>query len=309
MRSGEYSEKVVETGLTQKVRLERSVCGKIMYSTIDGKWSMLRFLFWNTNGNDVEDIVCHIVRQWSIDILILAESEIDDRHLLEKLSSDTEECYSMPRGVVERLRIYSRFNPQNIEPIHDSTYMAMRHVVDPSLPSFLLVAVHLPSKLYEEEYDQVAMCININRRIERAEDSVGHTRTILVGDFNLDPFESAIVGAEGLHATMDRNIAKKGYRSVKGERYKYFYNPMWNSLGDESKGPPGTYYYDTGRYKNYYWHTFDQVLIRPELLEYFKYDKLNVITEINGRSLVLENGMPDHRLASDHLPLVFEINI
>ncbi|MCK4529526.1 hypothetical protein KAW18_19350 [candidate division WOR-3 bacterium] len=60
---------------------------------------------------------------------------------------------------------------------------------------------------------------------------------------------------------------------------------------------------------NYYWHTFDQVLIRPELLDYFRYDKLDVLTEINGRSLILENGMPDAKLASDHLPIVFEISM
>jgi len=84
---------------------------------------------------------------------------------------------------------------------------------------------------------------------------------------------------------------------------------MWSGLGDESTGPPGTCYYDTGRYINYYWHTFDQVLIRPELLDYFRYDKFNVLTKINGRSLLSKNGMPDDKLASDHLPLVFEINL
>lgn len=270
---------------------------------------MFRLLFWNTNRNNVEDIVRSIVRHCSIDIIILAESELDDSHLLEELSIDTEECYSMAPGIVDRLRIYSRFDPKNIEPIHDSSYIAIRNIVNPSDPSFLLVAVHLPSKLYEEEYDQIAMCFGIVKAIERAEQAVGHTRTILVGDFNLDPFESGIVGAEGFHAIMDRNIAKKGSRVVKGEKYKYFYNPMWNGLGDESKGPPGTYYYDTSRYMNYYWHTFDQVLIRPELLDYFRYDKLDVLTEINGRSLILENGMPDAKLASDHLPIVFEISM
>lgn len=270
---------------------------------------MFRLLFWNTNGNDVEDIVRSIVRHCSIDIIILAESELDDSHLLEKLSSDTEECYSMAPGIAKRLRIYSRFDPKNIEPVQDSSYIAIRHIMTPLHRSFLLVAVHLPSKLYEEKDDQTIMCIAIARDIERAEQIIGHTRTILVGDFNLDPFESGMVGAEGFHATMDRNIAKKDSRLVKGKKYKYFYNPMWNGLGDESTGPPGTYYYDTGRYINYYWHTFDQVLIRPELLDYFRYDKLNVLTKINGRSLLSRNGMPDDKLASDHLPLVFEINL
>jgi exonuclease III len=270
---------------------------------------MLKLLFWNTNGNDVQDIVSSIARHYSIDIIILAESELEDSELLEELNSDGEKCYSMAPGIVDRVRIYSRFGPENIEPIHDSSYIAIRHIVNPSHPSFLLAGVHLPSKRYEEEYDQLAICFGIAKDIERAEQAVGHARTILVGDFNLDPFESGIVGAEGFHAIMDRNIAKKGSRVVKGKKYRYFYNPMWNGLGDESKGSPGTYYYDTGRYMNYYWHTFDQVLIRPELLDYFRYDKLNVLTEINGQSLVSRNGMPDDKLGSDHLPLMFEIDI
>ena len=49
---------------------------------------------------------------------------------------------------------------------------------------------------------------------QNAETKAGHTRTILVGDLNVNPFEVAVVGAHGLHAVMAKQVALKNINRV-----------------------------------------------------------------------------------------------
>jgi len=84
---------------------------------------------------------------------------------------------------------------------------------------------------------------NLAGAILEAERRVGHARTVLIGDLNMNPFEAGMIAADGLNAVMDKRIAAKGFRKVSGKRMQFFYNPMWSRLGDESIGPSGTFYY------------------------------------------------------------------
>lgn len=142
--------------------------------------------------------------------------------------------------------------------------------------------------------------------IKLYENELGHSRTILVGDLNMNPFEKGVVGAKGLHGVMARSIAKSGGRKILGRFYSYFYNPMWGFFGDGNRGPPGTYYYRRSQHVVYFWNLFDQVLIRPELLDKFKNEDLCILDHYGDKSLLSKNGLP---LISDHLPIVFKIDL
>jgi hypothetical protein len=130
-----------------------------------------------------------------------------------------------------------------------------------------------------------------------------------VGDLNMNPFETGVVGANGLHAVMSRSLARRTARTVNGISYPFFYNPMWSRMGDSSAGPCGTFYYERSEQVVYFWNTFDQVLLRPELLDRFDIEHLVVPTTAGGTPLVTSDGRPDKKSASDHLPLVFELDL
>ncbi len=125
----------------------------------------------------------------------------------------------------------------------------------------------------------------------------------------MDPFEPGMVGAPGLHAIMSRQAASRGQRQVQGESRTFFYNPMWSFLGDLSAGPPGTYYRAPSEQLSYFWHMFDQVLVRPELLDRFDGKDVTVLTTAGDLSLLNSNHIPDSRQGSDHLPLLFRMNL
>jgi len=124
----------------------------------------------------------------------------------------------------------------------------------------------------------------------------------------MDPFEAGIVSSEGLHGVMDRRVAQKLSRGINGQRRSFFYNPMWKPMGDTSSGSPGTFYRRSGSYVHYFWHTFDQVLVRPSLLAAFREEELRVVNSVGTHSLLKSSGPGISPRISDHLPILFKLN-
>ena len=229
--------------------------------------------------------------------------------MLEELNSRPGLQFFIAFSPSDRIVIYTRFPSEWLAPISDADRVSIRHLNHPILEQqLLIVAAHLSSRLYRDGEDLSHLAMRLRPQIEEAEEKVGHNRTVIVGDLNMNPFDSSVVSSEGLHGVMDRRIAKRGSRIVSGEVRRFFYNPMWARFGDESHGPPGTYYFNSSNPINHFWHIFDQVLIRPELLPNFRNEELQIITEVNSRPLMDANGRPDADEASDHFPLLFRLN-
>ncbi|MBN9119088.1 MAG: hypothetical protein J0I06_07995 [Planctomycetes bacterium] len=81
---------------------------------------------------------------------------------------------------------------------------------------------------------------------------------------------------------------------------------MWSALGDRSPGPPGTYYRSPSGSVNYFWNTYDQVLLRAELMHHLR--GVRVPDSDGVDSLLTAHGLPDSTTGSDHLPLVFTLD-
>jgi hypothetical protein len=52
---------------------------------------------------------------------------------------------------------------------------------------------------------------------------------------------------------------------------------------------------------------FDQVLIRPSLLDAFAIEEMHIATTDGTVEFCRKDGRPDRTLASDHLPLLFTL--
>ena len=80
---------------------------------------------------------------------------------------------------------------------------------------------------------------------------------------------------------------------------------MWGYFGDRTPGPAGTMYY-SGGVATPFWSIYDQVLLRPELMNQLR-DV--IVPETDGvNTLLTANGLPDGTNGSDHLPLVFKLD-
>jgi len=54
---------------------------------------------------------------------------------------------------------------------------------------------------------------------------------------------------------------------------------------------------------------FDQVMVRPELLSSFRNQDLKILTNVDEQSLLNASGFPNRSLGSDHLPVLFRIDL
>lgn len=254
-----------------------------------------RFLFWNINRKPLAGTVSQLAGEHRADVVVLAESNVE-----------LPEQFRVVPGQRPAVSIYA-VGGVRMEPCFDSEHVSMCRLKVPGAAEALLGAVHLPSKLYRSAESQAMACAALQRNITDQEKHVGHQRTILLGDFNMNPFEAGMVGAGGLHGVKSRAVAARGSRKVDGLEYPFFYNPMWNHLGDGHQDAAGTYYYDRAEHVNHFWHTFDQVLIRPELIAGFNPKNLRILTEAGGLPLVRAGGRPNGTKFSDHLPILFAL--
>jgi hypothetical protein len=275
---------------------------------------MARFLFWNTNRKDLTEQIVRLCCDYDVDVLILAENGAEDSKIVQNLNSGVERKYFALAPQFDRITFIHRypercFKPCLIRPVTSSWPIPNVILKSPIGLDVLLIALHLPSKLYKNEYDQRHYACEIMSEIRFFESKIGHLRTVVVGDFNMNPFEAGLTAFDAFHSVMDRKIALKGQRSIRNNDSAFFYNPMWRLMGNSVDNPPGTYYYKSSGVVELFWHTFDQVLIRPSLVERFAEEKLTIVRKSGDDSLENKNGKPDKTRFSDHFPLFFEIDI
>lgn len=274
----------------------------------------MKALFWNLNGKPLERLVAQIAAERDRDFIVLVETGgISEANLVVELSKAVGQpfCYHyQPKMLQPRLKFFSRYSHNSMQPLHDSTGIALRRMHFPGCQPIIVGGIHSPSRMYwDQPDDRWALANRIRVELEDVELSEQHRRSVLIGDFNSDPFEAAVINSETLHAVMSRKTAMETSRIVGGEERRFLYNPMWSMFGDRTAGPPGSYYYRRSNSSCHFWHLFDQVLLRPELTKTFRNESLEIVTEVSATSLAREDGTPDRDAASDHFPFVFSLDL
>ncbi len=275
---------------------------------------MATFLFWNMGKKALAEPLFRLVTKHEVDILMLAECALSPGVILEELNRERTR-YFFPKTVAPsrgKIRVFTRFDGDLLEHVdnHTGFRWTIRQLFLPGADSVLVVAVHLNSKMAYNDHSQTSECRDLAEHIRRVETLVGHNRTLIVGDFNLNPFEMGMLDAKSLNAESTQLKAQVGSRSIANVAYPFFYNPMWNFFGDATRGPAGTYHYSSSQPVRMAWNMFDQVLLRPELLPFFRIEELEILTS-DGQDSFLTNqsGVPGAKGGSDHLPIVFKLNL
>ncbi len=281
---------------------------------------MTSFLFWNLMGRDQESwparvptLLGHLSRMaatFDVDVFLFAESGFEPAQIVDALNQAKVGKFRYPASRSARIQLVTRLPRKAIvDQFNDRAdgRLTIRRLVTKTGTEVLLAATHFQSQLNWTRDAQAQQATVLRETIAQVEDDVGHQRTLLVGDLNMDPFDLGLVGAQCLNAAMDRQTARVGERIVAGRAYRFFYNPMWGQFGDRTPGPAGTYYHGTSRPDAPSWHLFDQVLLRPGLMDQLK--RLEVVAHDGQETLLTDRGHPRYSQASDHLPLFFELTV
>lgn len=281
---------------------------------------MLSILFWNLRGNETATWakrgpglrirLARMAKSLEIDVLLLAESGFDPADMVDALNTGSQDTFCIPPSNSRRIQLFTRLPASAvIDQFNDSSdgRMTIRHVTTSSGHSILLAVLHFQSQIHWTIGEQALQATVVQQDIVRTEGIVGHQRTVLVGDLNMNPFDLGLVGAQALNAVMTRDLAQREERTVADRSYRFFYNPMWGCFGDRTPGPAGTCFYPASGPAGHFWNMFDQVLLRPSLM-----DRLTALRIVDGdgqESLLTERGRPRASEVSDHLPLLVRLDI
>lgn len=262
----------------------------------------MRYLFWNTHKNkNINSLLCDLVIENKVSIVILAEYTANINEIIELLCLRGFSMQQYSTIGCDRIFILGEVG-LNIEPQLQTDHSSVQ-VIDSNI---ILCCVHLNSQIFSDNIERREICIEqIIKDIISAEKELKINDTIVVGDFNINPYDKSCVSARYFHSLPIYEESKRKSRKIAGKEFYMFYNPMWNFLGDFNE-PYGTYYHNSSDTINTYWNIYDQVILRPALRTRFVDKSLKILTDTKNISLLDENGHPDLNI-SDHLPIMFEI--
>lgn len=275
---------------------------------------MLTICFWNLNKKP--EVLSHLIclaQSHSVDVFILAECPVDLEPARSALNgSGIAGTYREVVQAEAKVRALTRLGIEDF--VHRFTghgrYLAAWTLRAPTLtpPEALVVGVHLPSKAGGFSMtDQASVAMEVIKELTDVEDGREHRNTILIGDFNMRPYDEGMTLVTGFHGLMTKALAGLPDRRHLDQPRRRFYNPMWGLFGDRTAGPAGTYYWRNSAPHNTHWQMLDQVLVRSQMISCLR--DLHILDHDGQHALVTRDGLPDVDHSSDHLPLLLQVEI
>lgn len=279
----------------------------------------LKFLMWNLkNKTDKNlDALGELYTEREPDLLLLIETPFADTKIVTLSDNNLRSVMINDKKTI-RLYVSKKINAQiineedkEIEAIDGKRRQIKERLVFFKLrindQTILLVGIHFPSKFNNKVTTQQQIIKRWKTWIEGQEKILKTDKTILFGDFNLNPQEISIYSHEGLSAHPTINLSTK----VKTK----YYNPMWATMGDfvyqsgEAK-VPGTYFQDIkeDNVDEIHWNVIDGLLIKNSLVPSFLKKELEIITHTKSHTFFVNNRI-DSKNYSDHLPVKFIFNL
>lgn len=262
----------------------------------------MKVVFWNTKNIEDINIVLSIIEDESPDIFFLAEF----KSLMIKDYYKEIDALNMSHLInpgCEKIIILIKKTLKNIElTIQHTDYTGIRLAKS----NLNIISVHMPSQI---NYEFDALKFNIGKFKADFEKHIGETETaniLLIGDFNVNPFESPMTHYDGLAATNTNDFNPK--KIFRGYSNSLYYNPTWQLYakshfpGTYRKPRPSNTSFDVIEH-----HFLDQVIMSQKLLMSIKSDNIDIIDKTTKYNIF--DYAKNKINFSDHLPLKYNFEI
>lgn len=260
---------------------------------------MLNILFWNLKRNAIEDYIIDCIVENNVDIAIFSEFDGLDFNKIEK---NLGNMYA---------RILAVQNDRKVSLIAKTTFSVTivqqqnRYTiynVKTALKDYLLTAIHLEDRRNYKPAERIETIKCLVADIEQTEELFKCSNTIVIGDFNANPYDEELLSKFAFNAVLYKTIIDKSeLTNPNSLKRKRFYNPILHYISEDTE-MYGSFYHEK-EYATPYWHCLDQVLVRKGLANSVNHVKY--LKKINTKDL-LENTIPNVKI-SDHLPLLVSL--
>src|SRR3954452_3877359 len=174
---------------------------------------MAAFLLWNVQRKPLDGFVQSLVRQLRIDVVLLVEYAFGASQLPSLLLNDG----LFKRKSPKRFGVFSRANHGLMPTRHRLGARArLWRWTPPSGQEGIIAFLHGFDRRNYDDSTRRVFFHRVAETVRRYEESGGHQRTILAGDFNAQPYESAMTDSDGLHAIGVRALQNRSTRIIRG---------------------------------------------------------------------------------------------
>ena len=259
----------------------------------------MKILYWNIKNNEIDDYIADVVRENDIDIAIFSEYEgVSFDSVIRNLNN----CYKQYDGFggCEKVTLICK-NPIQITVKREQNRYTL-YSYDSGNYVYNIVGLHLPASPYADSNDRKCVIRDIIKDICEQENVLKSKKTIVIGDFNCNPFDEEVIEKDAFNAVLFKPVIRdKEVVIYNARERRRFYNPILHFLSEDTE-TYGSFYYSAGS-NPLYWNSFDQILVRKELMD--KIQSLQYVKQINGKSLI--SRLVPNKIISDHLPLYVNI--
>lgn len=263
---------------------------------------MPQIIFWNVNKKDLTNFVCSITASNNADVVVLIENSVSIEETLQALKTNVSEDFYIPTVIdkSKRFHCFCRNSKLDLSETHSELRTSVRKL-QLGRYKVLLALLHGGDIRNNDAETRQSDAEELASQMRFLQKDKGIEKLILLGDFNMNPFDRGMNLARGLNAMMTKVCVQSGYRIRHNKQYDFYYNPMWSFFGDNTDGPAGTIY-NTSNQGLYGWSMLDQVIIHHSIVGLFH--KVKILTEAGTESLMNKKGHPNTKIASDHFPIL-----
>ena len=170
--------------------------------------SGLHILFWNMYRKDLSEALASIVEEHQPAVVILAECGATVEVLLNAVNRTTVRYRFVDMIGDSKLVALTTLSSIQIHCLREEKrYSFWRVKTENSVVT--LCGVHLQSALNYDREELNELIPRLRRDLESVEVFEKHNRSILIGDFNLEPFDRGFTSSEGLGAVSSLRLAKR----------------------------------------------------------------------------------------------------
>lgn len=259
----------------------------------------MKILFWNLKGNDILEYIKECVLEYDIDIAVFSEyTSVDFESLECKL--EKEYRYIPNMGGCKKVALFVKSSIEVAVKREQARYAL--YSVEYNNKNYILAAIHLQDRWTTDTQVRIMTIGRLVNDIKNLEESEHCKNTIIIGDFNANPFDDELLQVNAFNAVLYKDIINSSEtKKVGEERFRRFYNPIIHFLSEDTKMYGS--HYNTNKSNSPIWHCLDQVLVSKKLVE--SVNELKYIRNIGSKSLL--NRKKPNASISDHLPLYVQI--
>ena len=181
----------------------------IIGSLYEKEVRIIKILFWNIYNKNLISPLIDMIKENQLDIVSLAEAEnLDITAILNHLKLSGNEWNDIQISPQNDIRVLAK-KEIKIIPYKEDGHYSIYKIKKYDKVDCLLVVVHLLSKKTKSNEAQYNSANDIARELNKYEQEFfenNEKRTIIVGDFNMQPYEAGICSGYGFNATMSASI-------------------------------------------------------------------------------------------------------